>query len=298
MFGRAVRLTLGTPRCPPVDYRVFENNVIREQAMKAEKWNVKFRAKPLSRLEPGQRVCVNAPTEVGREGVVIRADSNPESYWVRVGQSELRRNRKHLFVLHDELSTFCDRGYDYETRGLCSGPRVEVGPKQGEGSVSDNQRVVLSPANLNGDVVLTSPTANDNTCSTYNSVVLDSDALPVIADGVSPEAGGQASTSGDGSPSSVASESPLVDTRGFTSPMREGELNPQDDPGDGPEAVSLGQTGVPASLETARGNLPDAEGEDDGPVLAGLFEMEPNGATTTKSGRVSRPPRRKDMVYY
>ena len=59
----------------------------------------------MSELEPGQVVYVKAPTDVGTQGVVIRKDKNPDSYWVKVGQSEIRRNRKHLFLLNSDSSS-------------------------------------------------------------------------------------------------------------------------------------------------------------------------------------------------
>ena len=63
---------------------------------------------------------------------MLRADNTPDSYWVQVGDSELRRNRKHLFLYspddleiplvvndeelieHDEISDL-DEDANYET---------------------------------------------------------------------------------------------------------------------------------------------------------------------------------------
>ena len=101
MYGRAVRTKLGDPCTRPVDYSEFERREKELRAKKRDKWNEKFRAKELTELKPGTRVWVKAPTDPGQEGFVVRKDPTPESYWVKVNQSEIRRNRKHLFVLND-----------------------------------------------------------------------------------------------------------------------------------------------------------------------------------------------------
>ena len=44
-------------------------------------------------------MCVKAPSDVGREGVIVRKNNNLCSWWVKVGDSVVRRNQKHLFVL-------------------------------------------------------------------------------------------------------------------------------------------------------------------------------------------------------
>ena len=85
-----------------VDYELFKQNEERERKRVTAEWDRKHHSKRLPVLIPGQRVWVNAPTDIGKEGVVLRADSSPDSYWVRVGMSEIRRNRKHLFLLHDD----------------------------------------------------------------------------------------------------------------------------------------------------------------------------------------------------
>ena len=95
MFGRAVRSTVGKPHVS-VDYGLFEETEQRNREQTTAKWNNKYSAKQLSTLKPGQRVWVNAPSDIGREGVVLRADNKPDSYWVQVELSEIRRNRKHV----------------------------------------------------------------------------------------------------------------------------------------------------------------------------------------------------------
>jgi len=52
----------------------------------------------------GSRVWVNAPQDRGSEGVVVGKYDSPHSFWVRVGPSLLRRNRKHLALLPERVS--------------------------------------------------------------------------------------------------------------------------------------------------------------------------------------------------
>ena len=102
MFGRPLRTPLGSPKDIEVNYREFEKVCIQRRKDAFHKWNKKHHAKYLPELEPGQMVWVKAPTDPGREGVVEHKDDlHPESYWVVVGDSVLRRNRKHLYVLQE-----------------------------------------------------------------------------------------------------------------------------------------------------------------------------------------------------
>jgi hypothetical protein len=99
MFGRSVRSQLGVENNDFVNYDLFEEKERESKALAADRWNEKYRAKSLGDLETGSRVWVKSPGDRGREGEVIRKDKNPESYWVKVDMRELRRNRKHLFLL-------------------------------------------------------------------------------------------------------------------------------------------------------------------------------------------------------
>jgi len=49
-------------------------------------------------------VWVNAPQDQGSEGEVVQKDDSPHSFWVRVGPSLLRCNRKHLALLPERVS--------------------------------------------------------------------------------------------------------------------------------------------------------------------------------------------------
>ena len=50
-------------------------------------------------LTKGQLVWVKATTDAGQKHTIQMKDKHPQSYWVLVGDSLRRRNRKHLFVL-------------------------------------------------------------------------------------------------------------------------------------------------------------------------------------------------------
>lgn len=102
MFGRITRSKMGTPKGDPVDYSVFEALESESISERSAKWDLKYRAKPLPVLTPGHKVWVKAPTDIGCEGLVLEADKLPNSFWVRVGDRTIRRNRKHLFLLNNE----------------------------------------------------------------------------------------------------------------------------------------------------------------------------------------------------
>lgn len=66
--------------------------------------STKHRANVLPELAVGDRVWVNAPSDTGSEGIIVSIDRNPESFWVRVGDSNVRRDRKHLSLLHGDFA--------------------------------------------------------------------------------------------------------------------------------------------------------------------------------------------------
>jgi len=102
MFGRSVRTEVGVSREFYVDYEEFESRE-RERLDKVKReWDTKYVRRELPALLPGQQVYVKAPTYVGSYGVVVREDVSPHSYWVKVKDSEVRRNRKHLYLLHTD----------------------------------------------------------------------------------------------------------------------------------------------------------------------------------------------------
>ena len=83
-------------------YSQLEETAKNSSRMASSKWEAKHRSGTLPELVAGQRVCVNAPSDVGREGVIVRKDNNPCSWWVQLGDSVVKRNRKHLFVLDQQ----------------------------------------------------------------------------------------------------------------------------------------------------------------------------------------------------
>ena len=104
MFGRAVKSNLGVSSKGEVDYEEFESRERKRKLKLNSSWDIQHRVSKLPELEPGQVVYVKAPTDTGAAGTVVRRDSTPESYWIRVGSGEIRRNRKHLFPLNNNLS--------------------------------------------------------------------------------------------------------------------------------------------------------------------------------------------------
>jgi hypothetical protein len=123
MFGRQVRSKLGAPGVRTVDYGAFEYDEKERHRLLKDKWDLKYRAHKLPDLTLGDKVWVKSPSDKGSEGTVLRRDKTPHSYWVGVGNSELRRNRKHLFLLFDTVlpnrngaggEVHCDQGNDVE----------------------------------------------------------------------------------------------------------------------------------------------------------------------------------------
>ena len=112
MLGRSVRTDLGVNTSLFVDYKDFEDREIARMNKIKVEWDKKYRCSELPVLQPGQTVFVKAPTDVGSYGVVVRNDKSPHSYWVRLGDSEIRRNRKHLYLLHNDEPFVMHRAND------------------------------------------------------------------------------------------------------------------------------------------------------------------------------------------
>jgi len=101
MFRRPSRSTLGVPYFADIDYNDFEDKEMANRDLVKSKWDTKYRARPLPKLEPGEKVWVKSPTNNVCNGTVLKEDPSPDSFWVKMGRSEVRRIRKHLFLLHD-----------------------------------------------------------------------------------------------------------------------------------------------------------------------------------------------------
>jgi len=104
MFGRSIRSNLGLPFVDQIDYGDYERKEIERVRNRADIWNKKHRTKKLPDLQPNDLVWVNSPTDLGKQGIVVRKDTTPESYWVQVDSKVISRNRKHLFLVTDVRS--------------------------------------------------------------------------------------------------------------------------------------------------------------------------------------------------
>jgi len=51
----------------------------------------------------GDTVWVKVPTDSGAEGIILGKHNTSDSYWVKVGFSEIRRNRKHFRLFPTNL---------------------------------------------------------------------------------------------------------------------------------------------------------------------------------------------------
>ena len=79
---------------------------------------------------------MKAPSDKGFKGLVVKEDNSPNSYWVRVDQSEIRRNRKHLFELH---SNYSDN--DKVESGLPSFEETDEVNDQSKGGDSSQEKI-------------------------------------------------------------------------------------------------------------------------------------------------------------
>ena len=105
LFGRSVRSPLGLPYEVDIDYTSFEERDKLKNSKLKKMFDKKYRVSKLPELKPGDPVWINAPTDTGSKGFVTRKDKAPDSYWVSTGDSEIRRNRKHLFLFFENDSS-------------------------------------------------------------------------------------------------------------------------------------------------------------------------------------------------
>jgi len=139
-FGRSLRSKIGKAREKVIDFQEYEEVCKKQEDLRIHKWNEKHRAKVLGELKVGQKVWVKSPTDLGFEGVISKKDPQPESYWVKVGESNLRRNRKHLFLLPEDVEVNDEESYfpipdDDEDDDL---GEVKVGSRKNSIQGSDN----------------------------------------------------------------------------------------------------------------------------------------------------------------
>ena len=129
MYGRSVRTPLGKPVDREVDYDDFEIKDFEQKQLEKDRFDKKYNTRALPELEPGDRVWVKAPSDHGAEGVIVGAHATPESYWVKIGNSEIRRNRKHLKLLEPDLILIASEeplAEECETDPTESEPRVDL----------------------------------------------------------------------------------------------------------------------------------------------------------------------------
>ena len=138
MFGRPVRTSLGEAVTGGVDYEAYERRASEQSQVVGDKWNERHRAKHLCELKPGDKVWVMSPVDKGEEGEVVAEHGSPRSYWVRVGNSVLRRNRKHLFLLAQNRCSSPARADNSSVRPLAL---VDFKPGVGAGTSDVNQVV-------------------------------------------------------------------------------------------------------------------------------------------------------------
>ena len=77
MFGRALRSTLGKQPNRVVHYSQFEETARNSSQIASFEWDAKHQLGTLLELVAEQRVCVKAPSDVGRKGFIVRKDNNP-----------------------------------------------------------------------------------------------------------------------------------------------------------------------------------------------------------------------------
>jgi hypothetical protein len=155
---------------------------------------------------------------------VLRKDKTPDSYWVRLGLSELRRNRKHLFLLNKAC---LDEPDEVLPRNYVTNDQI---------ADADNEEFAN---NEFADDEFAEEELTDNEEDPDTNPVIDNDA------------------------SDTAVEAPMgVES---TVPSQE-------------EATPSGATGV----------------ETDGDAFAPMRDKQ----TVTRSGRVVKPPKSKDIIYY
>ncbi|KAL0174321.1 hypothetical protein M9458_030289 [Cirrhinus mrigala] len=101
LMGRALRTTIPqlptvlNPRWPKI--KGFRKSERRAKEKQRCRYDMRYRARPLPILEPGQRVWL--PREES-QGTVIRPAETPRSYVVHTDEGLLRRNRTHMRAVY------------------------------------------------------------------------------------------------------------------------------------------------------------------------------------------------------
>jgi len=106
LYGRQIGTSLGFRPKLPADFEAFEKIAMEQAYERRTKWNRKHHAKPLSKLDPGQKVWIKAANDVGREGLVLKYDAYPNGVLVQSQGAIYCRDRKHIFPLSDESNAY------------------------------------------------------------------------------------------------------------------------------------------------------------------------------------------------
>jgi len=114
-----------------------------------------IQSQTLPKLEPGNKVWVKSQADKRCNGTVLKEDPSPDSFWVKMGSSEVRRNRKHLFLLHDKQmeDIFYDCQHDFSP--LQEENKLENDEQPAEDSLVPDDPSRDSSDNRNGVPVVT-----------------------------------------------------------------------------------------------------------------------------------------------
>lgn len=130
MLERLTNLSLYMPVYVEIDYELFRENEYDRRHKIRQRWENKYRAALLPEPHSGQKVWVK---DLYTEGAISRKHDNPDSYWVKVDLSVLRRNRRYLFTfgsgkveiagydrpVHDSTDT--NKGVESESNVIANG---------------------------------------------------------------------------------------------------------------------------------------------------------------------------------
>ena len=70
LYVRSVRTPLEKPVDCVIDYEEFEARELEQKQVRKDRFDKKYRTQVLPELEPGDKVWVKAPTDIGAEGIV------------------------------------------------------------------------------------------------------------------------------------------------------------------------------------------------------------------------------------
>lgn len=104
-LNRRMRNSIPIQDTKPINTENFRerDNQLKERQKK--NFDQRRRAKPMLGLEKGDTVWVKINNrDRGRKGVIYEKSNEPDSFWVDIGNSRVRRNRKHLRKINNRDS--------------------------------------------------------------------------------------------------------------------------------------------------------------------------------------------------